>query len=91
VLKLDDLMFMACPVSTVTVKTWEALGIVNNCITAENGDWHHFPYPNKVTGLPGGLFDQPQWLVEAVGLVRTERAAHRRAMMEKQKHGRQKN
>lgn len=91
VLKLDDLMFMACPTSTITPKTWEALGIVNNCITAEHGDWHHFPYPNKVTGLPGGLFDQPGWLVEAVAMVRNERNTHRRKIMEKLKHVRQKN
>lgn len=78
VLKVYRTKFFACPLSVVTPSTWELLRLVNNCITAENGDIACLPFA-------GGWLDQPRWFHQAVDIVRNERNRHRREQLEKAK------
>lgn len=75
VLKIDDLKFYQCPVSCITPRTWRMLRTVNETTNAD-GDILHLPYP-------GTILEQPEWYREAVQIVRSERARHRREEMEK--------
>lgn len=81
VLKLEDMKFMACPVSTITPRTWQILKLVNDCCSAENCDIIQLPFP-------GSLLEQPVWFRQAVDIIRRERAEHRSREMEKIKDGR---
>lgn len=81
VMKLDDLKFMACPVSTITPRSWQILKLINDCCSAENCDIINLPFP-------GTLLEQPTWFRQAVDIVRRERAAHRAKEMENIKNGR---
>lgn len=67
--------FMACPVSTISTTTWQVLGLVNECTSAEHTDLLHLPFDGK-------LLDQPRWFRAAVSIVRDERNAYRSHRME---------
>lgn len=77
VLKVADTKFMACPVSSITTRTWEIIALVNQTTDAE-GNILHLPFP-------GSYLQQPQWYREAVQIVRGERARHQREQMEKER------
>ena len=64
--KIDNLKFLACPVSTVTVETWELLRLVNLCTNRE-GDILHLPE------LEYSIVDQSPRFLAAVETVRSER------------------
>lgn len=81
ILKLGDMKFMACPVSTITPRTWQLIKLVNETTSAENCEILHLPFE-------GGLLDQPIWYRQAVEIVRHERAEHRAEEMEKIRDGR---
>lgn len=69
VVKLGDLKLYECPITAITATTWEILRIVNGTITAD-GDITCLPFP-------GAYLDQPPWYLQAVEIVRRERAEHR--------------
>ncbi|MCP3177309.1 hypothetical protein MJO47_09380 [Desulfuromonas sp. KJ2020] len=68
--------FMACPISTITSKTWQILALINDCTSAESTDLLHMPYSGP-GGQLGTIFDQPEWFRDAVRIVRAERGAYR--------------
>jgi hypothetical protein len=74
VLKLDDLKFYQCPVSSISQKTWQILELVNETTNAEC-DILHLPYQ-------GTILDQPIFYREAVKIVRNERNKHRQRKMD---------
>ena len=63
--KIADLKFMECPGSSITRRTWQILGLVNESCDTE-GNIRHLPFS-------GTLLDQPLWFREAVKIVRAER------------------
>jgi hypothetical protein len=65
--KLDDLIFFACPLSTITPESWELIRMVNLYTNAAGEVGPHLPEPH----LP--LHDQSPKFLEAVRLVRQER------------------
>lgn len=77
VLKIADTKFFACPVSTITRRSWDMLALVNQTTSAE-GNILHLP-------LPGSYLQQPAWYREAVQIVRSERARHQREELDKEK------
>jgi len=84
VLKIDCTKFMACPVSTITRRTWQILRLVNEVCGAENCEILHLPFNNS-DGGPGTILDQPTWFRDAVAIVRCERYRHRKEELEKMK------
>jgi hypothetical protein len=74
------LKFFACPISTVTRQSWDVLRLVNDCTDA---DCHLVNLP-----FPGAVLDQPEWFLEAVRIVRSERAEWQRQKAEESKRGR---
>jgi hypothetical protein len=76
VLKIDDLKFFACPISTITTRTWQILDLVNETTDDETTKIIHMP-------RPGTILDQPHWYREAVKIVRAERNRHRSEQHEK--------
>jgi hypothetical protein len=76
VLKIYHSKFFSCPLGIITPASWELLRLVNNCITAENGDIACLPQS-------GGWLDQPRWFQQAVDIVRNERNRHRKEQSEK--------
>lgn len=75
-MKIGDLKLFACPVSTITAKTWQILKLVNETTHPETTTILHLPFD-------GSILDQPAWYREAVTIVREERNAHRLAEMKK--------
>ena len=67
---------MACPVSTITDKTWRIIRLVQRCTGGEYGDLQHLPFP-------GTLLQQPDWFLEAIDIMKAERGAYRQRMLEK--------
>jgi len=78
VLKIADTKFMSCPIGCITRSTWQILRMVNDLCGPENCEILHMPFE-------GTYFDQPPWFIEAVRIVRQERARHRREEMDKRK------
>jgi len=69
---------MACPVSTITRRTWEIIRLIGRCTGGDNSDLQHLPFP-------GTLLDQPGWFLDAVDLMRSERAKYRKQQMDKKR------
>jgi len=78
VLKLDDLKFMACPCSSVTAHTWRLIRLVNRCTGGENTELQHLPWPGLIS-------DQPEGFLDAVDIMRKERADYFKRQQEKKK------
>ena len=76
VLKIGDLKFFSCPVSTVTRRTWDLMRLVNETVSSEHCDILHLI-------APGTILDQPPWFLQSVRTVRSERTEHRRRELEK--------
>lgn len=70
VVKVLDVKFHACPVSSITGKTWQILKLVNET-TDENGNILHLPYE-------GAYLDQPQWYRDAVSISKRLRIEYRK-------------
>jgi len=66
VIKIDDLKFFACPLTTITGVTWELLRQVNLCCNSA-GEIIHLPEPDL------SILDQSPRFLKAVELVRNER------------------
>lgn len=66
VLKIDDLKFFVCPLSFITPRSWEMLGLVNETTSGETCEILHLPFP-------GSYLEQPEWYREAVRIKRGER------------------
>jgi hypothetical protein len=71
VLKIDDIIFLECPMSCITRRTWEILRLVNETTDGEHTNILHLPFP-------GTILDQPPWYRQAVQIVRTGRAEYRK-------------
>ena len=64
--KIDNLKFLACPVSTITAETWDLIRLVNLC-TDKDGDIHHLPEPEF------SIVDQSPRFLKAHEIVVRER------------------
>jgi hypothetical protein len=78
VLKIDSTKFFSCPIGCITKSSWQILRMVNDLCGAENCEILHMPFE-------GTYFDQPPWFLDAVRIVRQERARHRKEEFEKRK------
>lgn len=76
VLKIADTKFFACPIGCITRRSWQILRMVNDLCGAENCEILHMPFD-------GDYFDQPPWFLDAVRIVREERARHHSEEMKK--------
>lgn len=81
-LKLGDVKFYRCPISSITPFSWRLLRLANE---TTNGETEYL----NIAHLPG-LVEEIQEIGEgkyreAVQIVKAERAAHRKKMMEKRK------
>lgn len=74
--KTGGVKFFECPVSAIKQRTWNLMRLVNETTSSEHCDIIHLV-------APGTILDQPLWFTEAVQIVRSERAEHRRREMEK--------
>ena len=78
VLKIDDLKFMACPVSSITAHTWQLIKLVNRCTGGEGTELQHLPFAGLIS-------DQPEGFLEAVDIMRKERSEYFRQQQNKRK------
>lgn len=78
VLKLGDMKICACPVSTISSRTWQILRLVNETTDPETTSIRILPFD-------GGLLDQPLWYRQAVEIVRSERNRHRKEELDKKR------
>jgi hypothetical protein len=77
VLKIGDLKFMSCPVSTITTDTWDILALVSE---TTDGDCNILNLP-----FAGTIIEQPQWYRQAVKIVKSERAKHQQERLKRGK------
>lgn len=73
--KIHTTSFYECPVSAITGKTWQIIGMVNELISAEG----------EILACAGKYDEIPLYLRDAIKIVRQERNRHRAEQMEKQR------
>lgn len=78
VLKIGDIKFFECPLSAVKPRTWDLMRLVNETALGEHMEQLYLPEP-------GTIMDQSPRYREAIGIVRHQRAEHRRRELEKRK------
>ena len=77
VLKIGDLKFFECPVSTINRKTWDIISLVNETTDGE-GNILHLPFV-------GTILEQPDWYRQSVRILKKERADNQRERLNRGK------